>query len=315
MPVARAAIRLSLEMRWAVLYGELVKTAAFEALAQSKIVREYEDAFREATGLSLKLVPEGVSDKRHSFGPHENPFCAFVSRTEGGCAACLKAQQEAMKKLGKKLAPCQVQCFAGLTEVAVPVVIGGQHIATLLSAQVFRRLQTKEDFARLTSKLVEWGLHTDLHQVEEAYFHTRVVTEEQFRAMVRLLTLFAHHLAEFGNRCIVSARHGEPVPVARAKEFVKIHSTDHVTMRGTAEHVHLSAFYFCKMFKRATGMTFTEYVSRVRIEKAKNLLLNPHARVSEVAFASGFQSIPHFNRVFRKYTAMAPREYRLSVRP
>ena len=297
-----------------MFYRANVKTAAFEALAQSKIVREYEEAFREATGLSLRLVPEGVADKRHSFGPHENPFCVLVAQTKGGCQECLRTQQEALRKLGRKLAPYQTQCFAGLTEVAVPVIIGGQHIATLLSAQVFRRPQTKEDFARLVAKLVEWGLETDLHQLEESYFHTRVVTEEQFRAMVRLLTLFAHHLAEFGNRCIVSARHGEPVPVARAKEYVREHSTDSVSMRGTAEHVHLSAFYFCKMFKRSTGMTFTEYVSRVRIEKAKNLLLNPHARVSEVAFASGFQSIPHFNRVFRKYTGMAPRAYRHSTR-
>jgi AraC-like DNA-binding protein/ligand-binding sensor protein len=290
-----------------------VKSAAFEALAQSKIVREYEDAFREATGLPLRLVPEGVADKRHGFGRHENEFCEMVSRTEAGCTACLKTQQEALRKLGKKLAPHVVCCFAGLSEVAVPVVIGGQHIATLLSAQVFRRPQTKEDFSRITSKLVEWGLQANLGRVEEAYFHTRVVTEEQFRAMVRLLTLFAHHLAEFGSRCIIASQHDEPAPVTRAKEYVKTHSADHVTMRGAAEHVHLSAFYFCKMFKKATGMTFTEYVSRVRIEKAKNLLANPHVRVSEVAFASGFQSIPHFNRVFRKYAGMAPRQYRLSL--
>ena len=291
-----------------------MKSAAFEALAQSKVVREYEEAFREATGLPLRLVPEGVSDKRHGFGRHENEFCEMVSQTEAGCAACLKTQQAALKKLGKKLAPHVVSCFAGLSEVAVPVVIGGQHIATLLSAQVFRRPQTKEDFSRLAAKLIGWGLQTNLARAEEAYFHTRVVTEEQFRAMVRLLTLFAHHLAEFGSRCIIAARHDEPAPVTRAKDYVKANSADHVTMRGAAEYVHLSAFYFCKMFKKATGMTFTEYVSRVRIEKAKNLLANPHARVSEVAFASGFQSIPHFNRVFRKYAGMAPRQYRLSIR-
>jgi AraC-like DNA-binding protein len=68
------------------------------------------------------------------------------------------------------------------------------------------------------------------------------------------------------------------------------------------------------MFKRATGMTFTEYVSRVRVEKAKNLLLNPLSRVSEVAFASGFQSIPHFNRVFKKYAGVSPTEYRAQIR-
>ena len=52
------------------------------------------------------------------------------------------------------------------------------------------------------------------------------------------------------------------------------------------------------------------YVSRVRVEKAKNLLLNPNARVSEVAYEVGFQSLTHFNRVFRKIVGESPTEYR-----
>ena len=291
-----------------------MKAAAYEALSRSKIVRDYETAFRKATGLTLRLAPEGVPEKRLAGGGQENPFCALVARQAGGCEACLKAQAKALRQLGNKLAPQQVRCFAGLTDVAVPVVIGGQHVATLLAGQVFRKKPAKRDFARLAHQLIEWGLETDLHRLEEAYFHTRVVTDDQFQAMVHLVTLFAHHLAEFANRCVLASRYEEPVPVVRAKDFVKERASDHLSMRDAAQHVHLSAYYFCKMFKKATGMTFTEYVSRVRVEKAKNLLLNPHARVSEVAFASGFQSIPHFNRVFRKYAGMAPRAYRVSGR-
>ena len=63
------------------------------------------------------------------------------------------------------------------------------------------------------------------------------------------------------------------------------------------------------MFK-ATGINFTDYLSRVRIEKAKNLLLNPNTRVSEVAYAVGFQSLTHFNRVFKKILGQSPTEYR-----
>jgi YesN/AraC family two-component response regulator len=48
--------------------------------------------------------------------------------------------------------------------------------------------------------------------------------------------------------------------------------------------MHVSTFYFCKIFKKATGLTFTEYLGRVRIEKAKALLLNPHLRISEIAY-------------------------------
>jgi AraC-like DNA-binding protein len=48
----------------------------------------------------------------------------------------------------------------------------------------------------------------------------------------------------------------------------------------------------------------------VRIEKAKNLLLNPNLRISEIAYEVGFQSLTHFNRVFRKITGQSPTDYR-----
>jgi AraC-like DNA-binding protein len=55
-------------------------------------------------------------------------------------------------------------------------------------------------------------------------------------------------------------------------------------------------------------------VSRARIEKAKNLLLNQNLRVSEIAYEVGFQSLTHFNRVFKKVIGQAPTEYRAQVK-
>jgi AraC-like DNA-binding protein len=60
-------------------------------------------------------------------------------------------------------------------------------------------------------------------------------------------------------------------------------------------------------------LSFTSYLGRVRVEKAKQLLLNPHARISEVAYEVGFQSLTHFNRVFRKLTGESPSAYRASL--
>lgn len=74
--------------------------------------------------------------------------------------------------------------------------------------------------------------------------------------------------------------------------------------------VHTSIFYFCKLFRKVMGTTFTEFVSRTRFEKAKNLLLNPNLRISEVAYEVGFQSLTHFNRVFNKITGESPADYR-----
>jgi hypothetical protein len=55
---------------------------------------------------------------------------------------------------------------------------------------------------------------------------------------------------------------------------------------------------------------FTEFISRTRIEKARNFLLNPNLRISEIGFETGFQSLTHFNRVFRKIAGQSPTEYR-----
>ena len=65
--------------------------------------------------------------------------------------------------------------------------------------------------------------------------------------------------------------------------------------------------------KRTTGLTFTDYLARVRIEKAKTLLHDRNRRVSEVAYDVGFQSLTHFNRVFRKIAGQSPTSYRKAV--
>ena len=65
-----------------------------------------------------------------------------------------------------------------------------------------------------------------------------------------------------------------------------------------AKAVNTSTYYFCTLFEKSTGLTFTDYLARVRIEKAKGLLLDPDRRVSEIAYDVGFQSLTHFNRVF-----------------
>ena len=57
-------------------------------------------------------------------------------------------------------------------------------------------------------------------------------------------------------------------------------------------------------------MTLTEYRTQRRLELAKRVLLQPDRRVSEVAFEAGFESIPHFNRVFHRYVGCSPSEYR-----
>jgi transcriptional regulator GlxA family with amidase domain len=138
-----------------------------------------------------------------------------------------------------------------------------------------------------------------------------VVSKRQFRAAVRLLDILAGHLAEQASRSLVAANGDEPPQVTQAKEFLHAHAGERLRLRQVAEHVHLSAPHFCKMFKRATGMTLTEFVARVRVEKAKSLLGDLRMRMTEVASLAGFSSISQFNRTFRRYAGTSPTHTRL----
>ena len=278
------------------------------------VIRYYETAFRRATGVSLKIVSPGEPGRRLSLGESENAFCLLAASSPEGCAACLETQRRVQRWAGSRLAPQQVSCFAGLTDVAVPVVIAGRHVATLMSGQVFRRQPTERDF-QMVLDMVRNGQKTGWEKsLRKAYFDTPVVTADRFEAIIHLLNVFAQYLADSASRQALAFAEHEPVPVSSAKQFVQSHVEEPITLAQVVEHVKVSRFYFCKLFKKATGMTLTEYVSRVRIEKAKTLLVDPSLRVSEIVYAAGFGSIPRFNSVFRRYVGMAPTEYRATLR-
>jgi AraC-like DNA-binding protein len=291
-----------------------MKQVGYDDLANLPLVKYYEAAFRKATGVSLRVVPPDDSEDHLSFGASQNPFCALVSRTPAGCEACLQDEGRVQRSAARKLTPQQIHCFAGLTIVAVPVAIGGRHVATLLSGHVLRREPTQRDFA-MVAKMLGGGPNGDWEKkARRAYFETPVVTTERFQAIVELLNVFAQYLADHASRWAIANSHEEPAVVTSAKEFIQSHVEEPVTLTQVAQHVHLSPFYFCKLFKKATGMTLTEYVARVRVEKAKTLLVDPSLRISEVVYAAGFGSIPRFNSVFKRHVGMPPTQYRATLR-
>lgn len=277
-------------------------------LKRSQIYRDYEHAFREATGLPINLRPIESFDLPHHGDPKENPFCALMAQTNQSCAACLQLQRKVEESA--QLEPKTLKCFAGLCDSAVPIRVGENLVAFLQTGQILLHQPSKQEFTRTTRQLVDWGAQVDLKRLEEAYFQTRVLNKAQYESILRLLTIFAQHLATLSNQLTVRDQAAESPSVARARIYIAEHQAEDLSLDQVAHAVNMSAFYFCKTFKKSTGMTFTDYLARVRIEKVKNLLLNPHTRISEAAFEAGFQSLSQFNRVFRRIAGEAPTAYR-----
>lgn len=287
--------------------GQLIET-----LTRSEMVQNYERAYAEATGMPMALRPVESWQLPFRGKRKENAFCALMAEKSHTCASCLQLQerlaQDAMNE------PATRTCAYGLCETAVPVKLGPQTIGFLQTGQVLREQPTEASFQRAFEQARKFGVDIGNARTKRAYFATPVASQRKLDSATNLLAIFADHLAMKSNRLMVQMENPEPPIIAKAKQFIREHFTEDLSLGQVSSAVNVSIFHFCKLFRKWSAVTFTDFVSRTRVEKAKNLLLNPHLRSSEIAFAVGFQSLTHFNRKFRQIVGETPTDYRGKLR-
>jgi AraC-like DNA-binding protein len=282
-----------------------------DILTGSKLYRDFERSFSEAVGVPLTLRPVESWKLPYHGKRQENTFCSFLAATSRSCAACLRTTQRLSRLAADQ--PAWVTCASGLCETAIPVRAGHQLLGFLQTGQVFTKPPTRSQFERTAGLLAQWDVTIGKDCLRDAFFRTRTLTPAQHQSIVTLLATFAQHLTMIGDQVAAWQAHSELPIVSRAKSYIHEHQGERLSLGLVAKASHASTFYFCKLFKRSTGLNFTDYVAGLRIEKAKNLLLNPDCLISEIAFEIGFQSLTHFNRVFKRVTGVSPSKYRTRV--
>lgn len=102
----------------------------------------------------------------------------------------------------------------------------------------------------------------------------------------------------------------KPSAVRSAMRYVEDNLRRTMTLKDVAEHVHLNASYFSALFKEKTNVTFSEYVTRRRLERAKQLLASTDWPVSAIAEEVGYQTDKYFISLFKAYEGLTPGQYR-----
>jgi AraC-like DNA-binding protein/ligand-binding sensor protein len=281
-----------------------------DTLRRSKVFRSYEQVFSEATGLPLTLRPVDYWQLEHQGKKHQNPFCAMLAERPATLAVCLQAHQDIIDHTG--LIPHTVTCPFGLTETAVPIKLGTQIIGYLRIGQVLRHTPLKSESTKVSRHLERCGVRF-AGEVRKAWKKTPLIPPDKYTATVRLLTFFAEQLCALANQLVLEQQNAEPPLVLKARDYIEKHKTEEISLADVAKAAGASVFHFCKVFHKATGLKFTDYVARVRLEDARNRLLNPNLRVSEIAYDVGFQSLTQFNRTFKRVFGQSPTDFRARV--
>jgi two-component system response regulator YesN len=97
--------------------------------------------------------------------------------------------------------------------------------------------------------------------------------------------------------------------VQATKEYLETHYAEDISLDYIAEQVNISPQYFSKLIKKSTGYNFIDWLSILRVKKAKELLTNSNFTVKEVCFMVGYKDPNYFSRIFKKRIGITPSEY------
>lgn len=98
--------------------------------------------------------------------------------------------------------------------------------------------------------------------------------------------------------------------IDKANRYIRAHYAEQLSLDDVAREVNLSSFYFSRLYKRETGVNFSDKLAQVRIERAKELLNKEDLSVKEIAYLVGYQEPNYFSRIFKKLTGRTASEFK-----
>jgi AraC-like DNA-binding protein len=137
---------------------------------------------------------------------------------------------------------------------------------------------------------------------------------EQRNCTRGLLESFARQLGEESNRAMLEPGQADSRAVVRAKEFIAKNLGTKIHFEDVANAAGICSFQLCRVFKHDTDMTMTEFMTRQRVQRAKNLLRDPYRQIADISEQVGFTSLSQFGRSFLRFAGESPTGFRQRIK-
>ena len=150
-----------------------------------------------------------------------------------------------------------------------------------------------------------------LMQVVDCYFRKEDMwNTECYSYLLQMYALLGRHYLEAAGAQRPSQHTIDPAIMNSAITYINEHYMDDLSLEDAALFAGFSKYYFSRMFKQFSGISFSEYLTRKRLNVATDLLVRTLMSIREIALASGFGSTATFNRIFRMHKNCTPSQYR-----
>ena len=264
-------------------------------------------ALERSFGTCVQMIPAG----RESDISGNGPVCRVLDELHGPRALCRQAHRAIHAAAVGTGCAQRIRCPLGFLLLSMPVQSKRECFGLIEFGPMIIELADHGEFARRLSRL---GVSPALWpRLQSALGALSVIRDEAAGGVQALLQRVASAIADEMPTAPSGDTVQRPMAVAAGCRFAEQHLGGKILLTDVARHVALSADHFSRLFRRALGMPFGEYVNRCRVVYAQRLLTGSSRRVAEVSYACGFDSVPHFNRVFRRITGTSPTCYRRQI--
>lgn len=158
----------------------------------------------------------------------------------------------------------------------------------------------------LSRVAIDGGAGTDRIYGLNSQYLTRLLTQ---RDQEELCYLLQEVVENFVDAMFTHRDQGNP-HIRKALRYIAANYTQKLTLQHVAEEIGISPNHFSALFHKTVGVSFREYLSQVRVEESKRLLLHTEYSLADIAAAMGFPDQSNFSKVFKRITGISPGKYR-----
>lgn len=168
------------------------------------------------------------------------------------------------------------------------------------------------DFSHSISSICE-EIRKEILSAELGYRHIiKALIEKLFILLIRSKSCKYFHKYIAREQLCIDYSDKKSI-VDRTKYYIDFYYSSKISLEDIAHNIYLSPAYLIKIFKEITGETPINYLIKVRINKAKELLLQEKGSLADVSEMVGYEDVVHFSKLFKKYTGYSPKQYVKSV--
>lgn len=235
---------------------------------------------------------------------HSLPVCDCAKSTEKGFKLCLKCKHLATEKAKSRQKVFCGECPIGLSEIVYPVTVDSRVICIVYIGNLCFDEQRMTECIQKTAKIT--GVDTE-PIIEEIQNTEKSGTYEYYMSKAKAVGSYIKMLYNLKRSASDERKHWI------AEAFMKYADTYYyrnINISLLSKLYEVNEKYAGRIFKQQAGMSFSMYLNKLRIERAKCMLRESNENILEISLDCGYNNIAYFNRVFKQFSGMSPREYR-----